>query len=397
MEDKSMPELTLTPESLGLELGGDTSPQAPAMALEEQEQLNKTVKTVEESLTPEELAVVHDFAQKIDITNSAQVLQYGITAQKKISTFSESALDNVRAKDMGEVGEMISGLLVELKTFEEEEKPGFLGFFKKSNRKVENYKAKYATVEKNVDRIVQQLEKHKVTLLKDVAMLDKMYEMNLAYYKELTLYIMAGKEKLKIVLDTELPALQKRAKESGRAEDAQNANYLADMCNRFEKKLHDLDLTRTISIQMGPQIRLVQSNDSMMVEKIQTSIVNTIPLWKNQMVLSLGLAHSQQAIQAQREVTDMTNELLRKNAETLKMNTIATAKESERGIVDIETLKYTNESLIATLDEVMRIQDEGRQKRRDAEVELQRIEGELKNKLLEIRNARDQQRENPPQ
>ena len=319
------------------------------------------------------------------------MLQYGITAQKKISGFSESALNNVRAKDMGEVGQMITSLVVELKGFgEEEEQKGFFGFFKKQGKKMEEYKARYTSVEKNVDRIVQTLEGHKVTLLKDVAMLDKMYEMNLSYYKELTLYIMAGKEKLAQVQDVELPALQKKAKETGRAEDAQNANYLADMCNRFDKKLYDLDLTRMICVQMGPQIRLVQSNDSMMVEKIQSSIVNTIPLWKNQMVLSLGLAHSHDAIQAQRQVTDITNDLLRKNADTLKMSTIEAAKESERGIVDIETLQHTNESLIATLDEVMRIQDDGRQKRRSAEVELQRIEGELKNKLLEIRDTRKQ-------
>ena len=385
MAMENMPELTLTPEGMGLELEGTAE---PTLSLEPDK---PTIQPVEESLTPEEKAVVHEFAQKIDITNATQVLQYGITAQKKISGFSESALNNVRAKDMGEVGQMITSLVVELKGFgEEEEQKGFFGFFKKQGKKMEEYKARYTSVEKNVDRIVQTLEGHKVTLLKDVAMLDKMYEMNLSYYKELTLYIMAGKEKLAQVQDVELPALQKKAKETGRAEDAQNANYLADMCNRFDKKLYDLDLTRMICVQMGPQIRLVQSNDSMMVEKIQSSIVNTIPLWKNQMVLSLGLAHSHDAIQAQRQVTDITNDLLRKNADTLKMSTIEAAKESERGIVDIETLQHTNESLIATLDEVMRIQDDGRQKRRSAEVELQRIEGELKNKLLEIRDTRKQ-------
>lgn len=385
MAMENMPELTLTPEGMGLELEGTA---VPTLSLEPDK---PTIQPVEESLTPEEKAVVHEFAQKIDITNATQVLQYGITAQKKISGFSESALNNVRAKDMGEVGQMITSLVVELKGFgEEEEQKGFFGFFKKQGKKMEEYKARYTSVEKNVDRIVQTLEGHKVTLLKDVAMLDKMYEMNLSYYKELTLYIMAGKEKLAQVQDVELPALQKKAKETGRAEDAQNANYLADMCNRFDKKLYDLDLTRMICVQMGPQIRLVQSNDSMMVEKIQSSIVNTIPLWKNQMVLSLGLAHSHDAIQAQRQVTDITNDLLRKNADTLKMSTIEAAKESERGIVDIETLQHTNESLIATLDEVMRIQDDGRQKRRSAEVELQRIEGELKNKLLEIRDTRKQ-------
>lgn len=382
-----LPELTLNPD--GIDLGNVPEPGTPDLILDSGPK--PTVQPVEESLTAEEKAVVHEFAQKIDITNASQVLQYGITAQKKISGFSESALNNVRAKDMGEVGQMITGLVGELRGFDQaEESKGFLGFFKKSGRKLDEYKSKYASVEKNVDRIVQVLEGHKLTLLKDVAMLDKMYEMNLNYYKELTLYIMAGKEKLREVQEIELPALQKKAKESGRAEDAQNANYLADMCNRFEKKLYDLDLTRTICIQMGPQIRLVQSNDSMMVEKIQSSIVNTIPLWKNQMVLTLGLAHSQDAIAAQRQVTDLTNQLLRRNADALKISTVETARESERGIVDIETLQHTNASLISTLDEVMRIQDEGRQKRRSAEVELQRIEGELKNKLLEIRDTRDQ-------
>lgn len=380
-ENTGIPDLTLTPEDIGLELVSDET--QPALVLETGKP--EVIKPVEESLTPEEKAIVHDFSQKIDITNATQVLQYGISAQKKISGFSETALNNVRAKDMGEVGEMITGLVTELRGFNEEEEKGFFGFFKKQSNKMEAYKAKYSTVERNVDRIVQTLEGHKVTLLKDVAMLDKMYDMNLSYYKELTLYIMAGKEKLRKVETEDLPALQVKAKESGRAEDAQNANYLADMCTRFDKKLHDLDLTRTICLQMGPQIRLVQSNDSMMVEKIQTSIVNTIPLWKNQMVLSLGLAHSQKAIQAQRQVNEITNELLRKNADTLKMSTIEAAKESERGIVDIETLQHTNESLIQTLDEVMRIQDEGRAKRRTAEVELQRIEGELKTKLLEVR------------
>lgn len=385
IENNNIPELTLNPDA-GIELELET-PAAPSLTLEDEDVPQKKVQTVEETLTPEEKAMVANFSEKIDITNATQVLQYGVNAQKKISSFSEAALSNVRTKDMGEVGEMISGLLIELKSIDqEEEKGGLFGMFRKQQKKMDTYKAKYTTVEKNVDRITQQLETHKVVLLKDVAMLDKMYDMNLSYYKELTLYIMAGKEKLAAVEQNELPELQRKAKESGRAEDAQAANYLADMCNRFEKKLHDLELTRMISIQMGPQIRLVQSNDSMMVEKIQSSIVNTIPLWKNQMVLSLGLAHSADAIAAQREVTDMTNQLLRKNADTLKMSTIESAKESERGIVDIETLQHTNQSLISTLDEVMRIQQEGKQKRRDAEVELQRIEGELKSKLLEIRD-----------
>lgn len=376
-----IPKLTLAPDLEGIQ-----AETAPELVLDTPPQ---TIKPMEEVLSPEEQAAVHDFAQKIDITNSAQILQYGISAQKKISDFSESALNNVKTKDMDEIGQMVGNLVVELRGFGEEEQKGFLGMFKKQGKKMEQYKAQYATIEKNIDRICNELEKHKVTLLKDVAMLDRMYEKNLAYYKELTLYIMAGKEKLKAVQEVELPEMQRKARESGRPEDAQNANYLADMANRFEKKIYDLDLTRTICIQMGPQIRLVQSNDSMMVEKIQSSIVNTIPLWKNQMVLTLGLAHSQSAIKAQQKVNEITNDLLKKNADTLKMSTIEAAKESERGIVDIETLRHTNRSLIETLDEVMRIQDDGRAKRREAELELQRIEGELKNKLLEIRDVRD--------
>lgn len=376
-----IPRLTLAPDLEGIQ-----AETAPELVLDTPPQ---TIKPMEEVLSPEEQAAVHDFAQKIDITNSAQILQYGISAQKKISDFSESALNNVKTKDMDEIGQMVGNLVVELRGFGEEEQKGFLGMFKKQGKKMEQYKAQYATIEKNIDRICNELEKHKVTLLKDVAMLDRMYEKNLAYYKELTLYIMAGKEKLKTVQEVELPEMQRKARESGRPEDAQNANYLADMANRFEKKIYDLDLTRTICIQMGPQIRLVQSNDSMMVEKIQSSIVNTIPLWKNQMVLTLGLAHSQSAIKAQQKVNEITNDLLKKNADTLKMSTIEAAKESERGIVDIETLRHTNRSLIETLDEVMRIQDDGRAKRREAELELQRIEGELKNKLLEIRDVRD--------
>jgi len=332
--------------------------------------------------------MVKEFAKKIDITDSAQILQYGSPAQKKIADFSENALSNVRTRDLDEVGRIISDLVVKLKGFSVEDEPkGLMGIFKRTGRQINRMKAQYNTIEKNIDEICETLEKHKITLLKDITMLDKMYEMNLAYYKELSMYIMAGREKLNEVVNKELPALQEKARMSGRPEDAQAANYLADMCNRFEKRLHDLELTRTICIQMGPQIRMVQSTDSVMVEKIQTSLVNTIPLWKNQMVLALGIAHSKKAMEAQRQVTDITNNLLRKNAEMLKTNTIDAAKEAERGIVDIETLRQTNQSLIETLDEVLRIQREGRSKRLEAEKELMRIENELKNKLLSVRDA----------
>jgi len=349
--------------------------------------IDDIVKKEESKLSPEELAKVREFAQKIDITNSGQILQYGAASQQKMSQFSESALANVRAKDMDEVGKMITGLVVELKGFSsDEDKKGFLGIFKKAGNKMVEIKARYDTVEKNVDNITNVLEKHKVTLLKDITMLDKLYEQNLAYFKELTMYILAGRQKLAEVTATELPALQNKAKESGTMEDAQAANQFADMCNRFDKKIHDLDLTRTISLQMAPQIRMVQNNDSVMVEKIHSSIVNTIPLWKNQMVLTLGLVHSKKALETQRKVTDMTNDLLRKNADMLKTGTVEIAKEAERGIVDIETLKHTNQSLISTLDEVMQIQEDGKKKRREAEVELTKIETELKNKLLEVKS-----------
>jgi uncharacterized protein YaaN involved in tellurite resistance len=338
------------------------------------------------SLSPEEQRMVDNFADQIDITNSNVVLQFGAATQKKIADFSENALQNVRAKDLGEIGGMLTGLVTELKSFHvEEEEKGFLGFFKKTSNKLNAMKAKYDTAQASVDKICTVLEGHQVQLLKDIAMLDKMYDMNLLYFKELSMYIMAGKQKLEQVRSTQLPELMAKASESGLPEDAQAANDLSSMCDRFEKKIHDLELTRMVSIQMAPQVRLVQNNDSMMTEKIQSTLVNTIPLWKSQMVLALGLAHSQQAIQAQREVTDMTNELLRKNADALKMGTIETAKESERGVVDIETLQYTNQSLISTLDEVMQIQEEGRQKRREAEQELGRIEEELKQKLLSLR------------
>ena len=363
-------------------------PAAPTLSLEPNPAAVPAPAAIPDNLTPEERAAVEDFAKKIDIGNAAQVLQYGVGAQQKISSFSETALSNVRGKDLGEVGEMITGLVTELKSFSpDEEKKGIIGFFKKSGNQLGVMKAKYDSVAKNIDKICDNLEDHKVVLLKDVAMLDKMYDMNLAYYKELTMYIMAGRQKLETVISTDLAALEDKARASGLPQDAQAANHLAEMCNRFDKKLHDLDLTRTICIQMAPQIRLVQNNNSIMIDKIQSSIVNTIPLWKNQMVLTLGLAHSQNAIAAQRQVTDITNELLRKNADTLKTGTVAAAKESERGIVDIETLQYTNESLISTLDEVLEIQREGREKRREAEVELRRIEDELKNKLLETRKT----------
>lgn len=336
-------------------------------------------------LTDEERRTVDVFAKQIDLTNSTLVLQYGAGTQKKMADFSESALENVRSKDLGEVGDLLSDVVKELKSFdEEEEEKGFFGIFKKASNKIESMKAKYAKAESNVNEIVKVLEKHQVQLMKDTALLDKMYDLNLTYFKELSMYILAGKKKLLEVRNTQLAELLKKAETSGLPEDAQAAKDLDSMCNRFEKKIHDLELTRMISIQTAPQIRLVQNNDTLMVEKIQSTIVNTIPLWKSQMVLALGVEHSAQAAAAQREVTDMTNQLLRKNAEKLKMATVETAKESERGIVDMDTLKATNESLISTLDEVMNIQKEGRQRRQEAEAELQNMENELKNKLLQI-------------
>ena len=351
----------------------------PPVAQQEEPALDDSV------LTEEERRMVDSFAQQIDLTNSALVLQYGAGTQKKMADFSESALENVRSKDLGEVGDLLSGVVTELKSFDEEEEKGFLGFFKKASNKIESMKAKYAKAEENVNEIVKALEKHQVQLMKDTALLDKMYELNLTYFKELSMYILAGKKKLAEVRGTQLAQLTQKAQMSGLPEDAQAARDLESMCLRFEKKIHDLELTRMISIQTAPQIRLVQNNDTQMVEKIQSTIVNTIPLWKSQMVLALGVEHSAQAAAAQREVTDMTNELLRKNAEKLKMATVETAKQSERGIVDMETLKATNESLISTLDEVMQIQQEGRQKRAEAERGLREMEQELKAKLLEIR------------
>ncbi len=337
-------------------------------------------------LTEAEQKIVHDFAQKIDITNPNLSLEYGAGAQKNVADFSDSALAAVRTKDLGEVGDMISSLVVELKGFNaDEEKKGLLGLFKKAGTGIETLKAKYSKAEVNVNKISHELEEHQRTLMKDVVVLDQMYDKNLDYYKQLTMYILAGKEKLAQERATTLVELRAKAEQTGLAEDAQRANDYDAMCLRFEKKLHDLELTRMVSIQMGPQIRLLQNNDTLMSEKIQTSLVNTIPLWKSQMVLALGMTHSQQALEAQKAVTDMTNELLKKNADKLKMATIETAKESERAIVDIETLQHTNNQLISTLDEVLQIQTEGRQKRAEAEAELRKIEGQLKQKLLETR------------
>ena len=367
--------------------------EAPVLTLDPFGETNEEVvegkeEQVEELdvLTPEEKKMVADFAAKIDLRSSNAILQYGAGAQKKIADFSESALENVKTKDLGEVGDMLAGVVTELKSFdEEEEEKGIFGFFKKGGNKLANMKAKYDKAEVNVNKICDALEGHQIQLMKDIAMLDKMYELNTTYFKELSMYIAAGKKKLQDVAATELPELEAKAARSGLPEDAQAVNDLNALCNRFEKKIHDLELTRTISLQMAPQIRLVQSNDTVMSEKIQSTLVNTIPLWKSQMVLAIGVENSSRAAKAQREVTDMTNELLRKNAEKLKLATVETAKESERGIVDIETLKATNESLISTLDEVMKIQQEGKEKRRTAEAELNRIENELKQKLLEIR------------
>ncbi|WP_346877158.1 MULTISPECIES: toxic anion resistance protein [unclassified Clostridium] len=338
------------------------------------------------SLSDDEKKIVSDFAEKIDITNTNMILQYGAASQKKIAGFSESALKNVRTKDLGEVGDMITNLIGELKDFNTEEKPkGIFGIFKKAANNISNLKTKYNKAEVNVDKICNVLEGHQIQLLKDIAMLDEMYSINLVYFKELSMYILAGKKKLEEVRKVVLPQLVAKANTSNLPEDSQATNDMANLCDRFEKKIHDLELTRVISIQMAPQIRLVQNNDTLMAEKIQSTLVNTIPLWKSQMVIALGVAHSQQAMAAQREVTNMTNELLRKNAESLKTATIETVKESERGIVDIETLKHTNQTLISTLDEVVKIQEQGRQKRQEAELEIGRMEGELKKKLLDIR------------
>ena len=343
----------------------------------------KGVRPEEVNLSPEEVKQVDNFAKQIDLTNAKAVMSYGAGTQKKMADFSEKAIGNVRTKDMGEVGSMISGLVGELKSFEiDNEEKGLSAFFKKSANKVTAMKAKYAKVETNVNAISHELEKHQITLLKDIDVLDKMYDLNLAYFKELTMYILAGKKRLEEVRSTELIELQNKAAQTGLVEDAQAAKDLAAQCDRFEKKIYDLELTRNIALQTAPQIRMVQTSDQMMAEKIQSTIVNTIPLWKNQMVIAIGVEHSNQAAKAEREVNDMTNALLKKNAEALKQATIASAKESERGIVDIETLKHTNELLISTMDEVVAIQREGKEKRRVAEAELAQIEGQLKQKLL---------------
>ena len=375
VEAPKAPDITLT-----------TDPTAAQSAQAAQAQRDANAVALDESqLTEAERKIVDDFSQKIDIRDSSVVLQYGAAAQKNIAGFSENALNNVRTKDLGEVGEALSSLVVELKTFGQPEKKGIAGFFQKKRNELTAMKASYDKAEVNVDKIASILEGHQVTLMKDIAMLDQMYELNTKYYKELTMYILAGKKALMKARNEELEALRKKAAETGSQEDAQKYNDFANLCNRFEKKLHDLELTRMISIQMGPQTRMIQNNDTLMLEKIQSSLVNTIPLWKSQMVLALGLEHSRQATAAQAAVTNMTNDLLKKNAEMLKMGTIETAKEAERSIVDIETLQHTNQQLISTLDEVMQIQKDGAQKRREAELELGRIEGELKQKLLELR------------
>ncbi|MET0017280.1 toxic anion resistance protein [Oscillibacter sp.] len=391
-ENSIMPELTLEPTQAAaaeavpeLTLESAPAPVAPAQAAPKPE--ITPVQMDESLLNDQEKKAVEEFSKKIDISDSNMILQYGAAAQKNVAGFSESALSSVKTKDLGDVGKSLSELVVELKGFgEDEEKKGLLGMFKKAGNKMETMKAQYSKVETNVDRISHELEQHQITLMKDVAMFDQMYELNLKYYKELTMYILAGKKKLNEYRAGELEALRKKAETSGAQEDAQAYNDKVQMCERFEKKIHDLELTRMISVQMGPQTRLLQNNDTMMVEKIQSSLVNTIPLWKSQMVLALGLEHSRQATAAQSAVTNMTNELLKKNADMLKMGTIATAKESERSVVDIETLQHTNQQLISTLDEVMNIQRDGAVKRKAAEAELGRIEGELRQKLMELHN-----------
>ena len=345
---------------------------------------NEKEETIEVVLTPEEQKMVNDFAKQIDLTNTQLILQYGAGSQKKIADFSETALNNVRTKDMGEIGQMLADVVTELKDFDVEEEKGFFGFFKKNTNKLTTLKIKYDKAEENINKICKVMEQHQITLLKDVAMLDKMYELNLNYFKELSMYILAGKQKLQEAKTIELPTLLARAEKSGLPEDMQKAKDFSEMCNRFEKKIYDLELSRTVSLQMAPQIRLIQNNDTIMADKIQSTLVNTIPLWKSQMVIAIGLHHATEAAAAQREVSDMTNALLRKNAEQLKLATIETAKESERGIVDIETLQQTNQTLISTLDEVMKIQEDGREKRKQAELQLQQIENEMRQKLLQM-------------
>ena len=382
-EEKSfIPALTLEPNAAQTEAAVEEAP------VEEKQAEQTPVEKLDiSSLSPAEQAAVRDFSEKIDIKNTDQIMNYGSAAQKNISEFSDAALSSVKTKDLGECGDMLSELVVELKglNFDEEEKKGFFGLFKKASQTIAEKKAQFDKAEVNVDKIVEELEKHEITLMKDISMMDKMYEKNEEYMKELTMYIIAGKLKIEQLRNEELPKYQQKAQESGLPEDAQAANDFANMIGRFEKKIHDLELTRTISVQMAPQIRMVQNNDSLMAEKIRSSIVNTIPLWKSQMVLALSLYHSDQAMKAQRNVTDVTNELLMKNAKTLHQGSVNVAKESERGIVDMETLKQTNLELIATLDEVRQIQDDGRARRAQAEDELARIEGELKDKLLEMK------------
>ncbi|WP_022772313.1 toxic anion resistance protein [Butyrivibrio sp. AE2015] len=382
---------------MGVDLEFDAAPAAPSLTFGAEEQAQTaTAKAPEEEkkdngniameaqLSAEELKQVDEFSKQIDISNSTGIMNYGVGTQKKLADFSEKAIDNVKTKDMGEVGDMITDLVTQLKNFDvEEEEKGLKALFKKSANKIESLKAKYSKVETNVQTISNELEKHQVTLMKDVELLDRMYDLNLNYFKELTMYILAGKKRLEEERNTTLVELQKKAAESGLPEDAEKAKDFANKCDRFEKKIYDLELTRTIAMQTGPQIRMVQSSDTVMAEKIQSTIVNTIPLWKNQMVIAIGIEHATQAAQAEREVNDMTNKLLRKNADALKTATIESAKEAERGIVDIETLKHTNESLISTLDEVLKIQTEGKTKRREAEAELAQIENQLKDKLLE--------------
>ena len=387
MADNQIPELTLEPSTAveaipELKLENVPTPATPAAAEKKEVE---PVQIDESMLTEEEKKAVEEFSKKIDINDTNLVLNYGAAAQKSVASFSENALNSVRNKDLGEIGETLSNLVVEVKGFGKEEKKGVFGLFQKSKDKLELMRAQYGKAEASVDRIANELEKHQVTLMKDIAMFDQMYELNLKYYKELTMYIIAGKKKLEATRAGELEELRKKAEQTGAAEDAQKYNDMIQQCNRFEKKLHDLELTRMVSLQMGPQTRLLQNNDTLMVEKIQSSLVNTIPLWKSQMVLALGMEHSRQATAAQSAVTEMTNDLLKKNAETLKMGTVAAAKEAERSIIDIETLQHTNEQLISSLDEVMNIQREGAAKRKAAEAELGRIEGELKQKLLELR------------
>ena len=373
--EETIPSLTLEPDLN----------DAPELAVAEETAMQQTQP--EAALTPEEQKIVDDFAAKIDVENTTQILQYGAGTQKKMADFSDTALANVRTQDLGEVGDLITSVVGELKGFDEEEEKGLFGFFRKQANKLETMKARYAKAETNVEKISDALQQHQVRLMKDSAVLDKMYEQNLAYFKELTMDILAGKQKLEQVRSTKLRQLEETAQRTGLAEDAQAARDLSEKCLRFEKKIHDLELTRAISIQTAPQIRMIQNNDNVMVEKIQTTLVNTIPLWKNQMVLALGIAHSTEAAQAQRQVTDVTNALLKQNAEKLHMASVETAKEAERGIVDIETLKKTNAELIQTLDDVMKIQADGRAKRQAAEVEMAKMESDLKNKLLQIRSG----------